>query len=62
MKHFIIAANLGHDESLQILKEIYKVGQVSKDDLAKAFRAHQAAVDATKSPQREAAAKYQEMS
>eukprot|EP00985_Skeletonema_marinoi_P005778 scaffold2508_cov93-Skeletonema_marinoi.AAC.5 len=55
-KHFIIAANLGHDESIQALKECYKRGGlVSKEDFAAALRAHQAAVDATKSPQRDAA-------
>ena len=36
----------------------FKEGHVSKDDLAAALRAHQAAVDATKSPQREAADIY----
>ena len=54
VKHWIIAANLGHDESIQVLKKCYKDGFVSKEDLATALRAHQAAVDATKSPQREA--------
>jgi tetratricopeptide (TPR) repeat protein len=56
-KHFIIAANLGHDESIQRLKDCFKWGAVSKEDFAAALRAHQAAVNATKSPQREAAAK-----
>eukprot|EP00985_Skeletonema_marinoi_P001625 scaffold653_cov132-Skeletonema_marinoi.AAC.5 len=55
VKHYIIAANLGHDTSIQLLKESYAAGKVSKDDFAAALRAHQAAVDATKSPQREAA-------
>eukprot|EP00984_Skeletonema_dohrnii_P034308 scaffold33524_cov99-Skeletonema_dohrnii-CCMP3373.AAC.6 len=55
-KHFIIAANLGHDDSIQALKGCYKRGGlVSKEDFAAALRAHQAAVDATKSPQRDAA-------
>jgi hypothetical protein len=53
VKHWIIAANLGHDESIQVLKKCYKDGFVSKEDLATALRAHQAAVDATKSPQRD---------
>lgn len=57
VKHFIIAAKLGEEESVQILKEGYEYGIVSKDDFAAALRAHQAAVDAMKSPQREAAAK-----
>eukprot|EP00984_Skeletonema_dohrnii_P009535 scaffold3651_cov128-Skeletonema_dohrnii-CCMP3373.AAC.2 len=55
VKHFIIAANLGYDKAIQGLKECYKRGLVSKDDFAAALRAHQSAVDATKSPQREAA-------
>jgi hypothetical protein len=49
----IIAANLGHDRSLDVLKDCFKVGLVSKEDFAAALRSHQAAVDATKSPQRE---------
>ena len=58
VNHFIIAANLGIDESIKLLKEYYKRGLVSKEDFAAALRAHYAAVEATKSPQREAAAKY----
>jgi len=57
VKHLIIAANLGDDFSVKELKECCKVGEVSKEDFAAALRAHQAAVDATKSPQREAAAR-----
>ena len=57
-KHFIIAANLGHDTSIQALKGCYADGLVSKEVFAAALRAHQAAVDATKSPQRETAAEY----
>ncbi|KAK1748068.1 Sel1-like repeat family protein [Skeletonema marinoi] len=58
VKHFIIAAKLGHDDSIQSLKEMYKSGDVIKEDFASALRGHQAAVDATKSPQREAAEKF----
>ena len=53
VKHWIIAANLGNDMSMEILKKGFKKGMVSKEDFAAALRAHQAAVDATKSPQRE---------
>jgi len=56
VKHFIIAANLGDDDSIQALKGCYKYGDISKEDFAAALRAQHAAVDATKSPQREAAA------
>lgn len=55
VKHMIIAASLGLDVSLKLLKEFYGYGQVSKEDFAATLRAHQAAVDATKSPQREVA-------
>jgi len=55
VKHWIIAANLGCDRSIHDLKVCYGNGAVSKEDFAAALRAHQAAVDATKSPQRDAA-------
>eukprot|EP00984_Skeletonema_dohrnii_P020258 scaffold9816_cov99-Skeletonema_dohrnii-CCMP3373.AAC.12 len=55
VKHWIIAANQGRDESIKAVMFAFKEGYVNKDDLAAALRAHQAAVDATKSPQREAA-------
>jgi TPR repeat protein len=54
-KHFIIAANLGEDESLQFLRELHAEGNASKEDYADALRGYQAAVDATKSPERERA-------
>ena len=57
VKHFIIAANLGFDQSMDQLMDWYKKEYVSKEDLAAALRAHHAAVKATKSPQREAAQK-----
>jgi len=57
VKHWIIAAKLGHDDSIQSLKEMYRSGGVIKEDFASALRGHQAAVDATKSPQRELAEK-----
>ena len=41
--------------------DVFKEGHISKDDLATALRAHYAAVDATKSPQREFAEKFEEM-
>ena len=42
MKHFIIAAKLGDDDSMEMLMIAFKSGLVSKDDLASALRAHQA--------------------
>jgi len=55
VRHWIIAAKLGCNRSIKPLMDLFQEGYVSKDDLAAALRAHQAAVDATKSPQREAA-------
>jgi hypothetical protein len=51
-QHWIIAAKLGHDDSLKQVKRCYQHGYASKDDFAAALRGHQAAVDATKSQQR----------
>ncbi len=59
VKHFIIAANLGHDTSMKVLREFYAVGLVKKEDFAAALSAHKASVDAIKSPQRDAAAEYE---
>jgi TPR repeat protein len=55
VKHFIIAANLGDNDSLNRLKDLYTGGDASKEDYANALRAYQAAVEATKSSEREIA-------
>ena len=47
--------NIGHHDSLQGLKALYANGHASKEDYAAALRAYQAAIDATKSKQREVA-------
>jgi tetratricopeptide (TPR) repeat protein len=58
IKHWIIAANLRDDDAIKDLKGQYTQGRISKENFAAALRAHQAAVDATKSPQREEAEEY----
>mmetsp|Transcript_16035 Transcript_16035/g.27287 ORF Transcript_16035/g.27287 Transcript_16035/m.27287 type:complete len:318 (+) Transcript_16035:274-1227(+) len=60
VKHFIIAANLGLEQSMEDLPVSYSIGNdskelVSQEDLVGVRRAYQATIDATKSPQREAA-------
>ena len=55
VKHFIIAAKLGYDHSLDALKELYKDGLVSKDVFSAALLGYQTAIEAAKSPQREEA-------
>jgi hypothetical protein len=54
IKHFIIAAGQGYEGSLELLKEFYQEGKIRKEVLASALRAYQAAIDATKSRQRQA--------
>ena len=58
VKHWIIAAKLGDDVSLKFVKDLYKRGSVSKEDLDAALRGYQTAINAMKSPQREEAEKY----
>jgi TPR repeat protein len=51
-KHFIIAANLGWDESMKQLWLMFKHGNMTKEDLDATLRTHQAALDEMKSPER----------
>ena len=57
VKHWIIAANFGCDKSIEMLKVVYAntEGILAKEDFASALRTYHSAVDATKSPQRDAA-------
>ena len=61
VRHWIISATQGYDSAIKMLMKAFKVacackqGFLTKDDLAATLRAHKAAVDATKSPQREEA-------
>ena len=54
----IAATQGGEDHSIKALMNAFKEGLVSKEVLAATLRAHQAAIDATKTPQRDEAAKY----
>ena len=53
VKHFIIAANLGHEGSMKALWGHYSAGDITKEELEVTLRTHQAAVDSMKSPGRE---------
>ena len=55
VKHLIIAANLGFDQSMKALWKHYSAGNITKEDLDATLRTHQAAIDAMKSEQREIA-------
>ena len=58
VKHYIIAANLGYEGSMQVLWEYYSIGNITKEKLESTLRTHKAAIDATKSSQRDAAEAY----
>jgi hypothetical protein len=53
VKHQIIAANLGYEPSLKPIKYMFVAGIVSKEEYAAALRGFQAAVNETKSAERE---------
>jgi len=56
MKHYIIGARCGNNDSLKKVGEGYKSGHVTKDDYASTLRAYQVSVDEMKSEQRTKAA------
>ena len=58
VKHWMLAAGAGYDESLKTIRGCFLKGHATKDDFEKALRAHKDAKDETKSDQREAAAAY----
>ena len=57
VKHHIIAANLGYEESMKALWKHYSLGNITKEELDATLRTHQAAIDEMKSEQRDAAEK-----
>jgi hypothetical protein len=55
VKHFIIGAKLGDEDSMRGVWSGFKDGNITKEDLDATLRAHQAAIDEMKSAQRDAA-------
>ena len=56
LKHHMLAAGSGDNDSLKKIKHMYKDGKATKDDYAKALQAYQAYLNEIKSPQRDEAA------
>ena len=56
MKHFMISASAGYDESLKGVQNAYRVGFVTKDDFEKTLRAHKKSKDELMSEWRDKAA------
>ena len=52
-KHFILAAKAGKKDSLEVVKEGFVDGMVTKDEYASTLRAHQKRVDEMKSDDRD---------
>ena len=58
LKHYMISAGAGYDNSLTQIRECFMDGQATKDDFENALRTHKAAKDEMKSDQRDAVAAY----
>ena len=58
LKHFMIAAGGGDNDSLKKIQQMLMNGDAMKDDYAKALRAYQACLNEMKSPQRDEAAAF----
>lgn len=54
-KHFMVGAKSGYAGCLDMVKEGYKSGHVTKDEFAECLRANKAALDEIKSPSRDKA-------
>ena len=61
MKHFIIGARSGFDESLKAVGEGYRAGQVTKDEYGNTLRAYQDSREDMKSEPRARCIKFLEM-
>ncbi|EJK61329.1 hypothetical protein THAOC_18215 [Thalassiosira oceanica] len=57
VQHVMISAKMGHEESLNFIKDMFMKGHVTKAQYAEALKGYQSAVEETKSTQREEAKK-----
>ena len=55
LRHFMISAKMGHGDSLNAIKDMFKDGHATKAQYAEALVGYRDAVDEMKSPQREEA-------
>jgi len=58
IKHHTIAAKAGHKPSMNILKRLFRYGDIIEDELEDTLRAYQERLEAMKSQQREEAEEY----
>jgi hypothetical protein len=61
VKHYMIAAGCGDNDSVEVIKQMFMNGDATKDDYAKALQVYQAYLGEIKSPQRDEAAVAHEL-
>ena len=61
MKHFLLAARAGHTNALDLVKDGYMIGFVTKDQYAQALREYQMSQAEMKSDARDKALPYYQM-
>ena len=61
MKHWMIAAKSGCNDSLKEVGKGYRAGYITKDEYASTLRAHQTSQDEMKSEQRKVAESYDDI-
>ena len=55
LRHLLISAKMGHNDSVEKLKKIFMAGGVTKEQYAEALKGYQDAVEGMKSHDREEA-------
>ena len=61
LKHYMIAAGGGSNQSLKTIQQMYSKGYATRDDYAKALQAYQAYLEEIKSDQRDKAAAFDDV-
>ena len=61
IKHYMIAAGSGLNDSVKNIQQLYKGGHATKEDYAKALRAYQKCIDEIRSEQRDIAAAFSDI-
>ena len=58
LKHFMISARSGDDDSLKQIKQLFTAGHATKEDYTNALQVYQAYLDEIRSDQRDKAAAF----
>ena len=60
LKHYMVAAGDGHDDSVKGIQQLYMAGNATKEDYTSALLAYQKYLDEIRSEQRDNAAAYRD--